>query len=214
MQSKYLFQDIVPKLELRMQSDLPGFESHLKMAPIFKGTKFRNFNPSANARNSAVLILLMPLEDSFEILFTLRSEKLNSHSGQISFPGGRQDKGESFVETALRETREEVGIHPDKIKVLGSLSQLFVPPSNSVITPIVGIADKIDNYTLSENEVQEVFTVDYNKFVTDDFFAKEIRNMNGLDVEVPYWNVHSKTKLWGATAIILQEFIDIIEELV
>lgn len=209
----YLQNTIVPKLEQRLLSDLPGFESHLKMAPVFKGTKFRNFNPTIDAKSSAVMILLMPIENSFEILFTLRSEKLNNHSGQISFPGGRQDKGETLVETALRETKEEIGINPENIKIIGSLSNLFVPPSNSIIAPIIGYSDKISNFILSENEVQEVFTIEYNKFISKDFFFKETKIMNGLEVEVPYWNLHPKTKLWGATAIIMQEFIDVVNDL-
>ncbi len=213
MQNKFLLSEIVPKLETRLKFDLPGFDSHLKMAPIYKGTQFRNFKPSKDAKNSAVLLLMMPSNNGFEILFTLRSEKLNSHSGQISFPGGRQDEGESIIETALRETKEEVGINSEKINVIGNLSPLLVPPSNSLITPIVAFSDKITDFILSENEVQEVFTIEFNKFLSSEYFFKETKNINGLDVEVPYWNIHPKTKLWGATAIIMQEFIDIVVDL-
>jgi 8-oxo-dGTP pyrophosphatase MutT (NUDIX family) len=198
-------------LENRLKHELPGISSHLKMAPKIMERSFRALEPSSNARRSAVLIILTNAENP-EILFTLRSSNLRKHRGQISFPGGMIEEGETAQDAALRETFEEIGIERDKIKIIGRLSPLFVPPSNNLIHPFIGIIEKMPDLIISEDEVEECFTIKISYFADpiNVFSKKEI--LEGYEVDMPYWEVEKKSKLWGATSMILHEFIDIYNE--
>lgn len=196
-------------LSERLKKDLPGIKSHKQMAPTIKGDLYRNFTAKENAFKSAVLILFIIKDEKLLLLFTLRSNNI-SHSGQISFPGGRFEKNETAVITALRETKEEVGINKS-IKIIGQLSTLYVPPSKSIIYPVVGFIDYLPKIKINSDEVQEAFTVPFENFLSEKFLKNEIWNIDGKNVNVPFWNIHP-TPLWGASAMILKELIDISQE--
>jgi 8-oxo-dGTP pyrophosphatase MutT (NUDIX family) len=206
------FMDFENFLEQRLRQELPAHNAHLKMAPVIDGKPFRKFKPDYNAKNSAVLIPLIRDGNNLRILFTLRSNKLKNHSGQISFPGGRADLGETPEMTALREAKEEVGIPYANVKILGRLSSLFVPPSNSVITPVVGLISNDYSIVLSEDEVEEVFEIDFDSFFDSSNYKKEVWDFDGIKVDVPFWNIHHTVPLWGATAMILNELVELGQE--
>lgn len=190
-------------------NDLPGFEAQLKMAPKFKGVNFRSFKPKADAKSSAVLILVVGDNHNFDILFTLRSEKLRNHNGQISFPGGRSDINETPIDTALRETWEEVGIEKQHITIVTELTELYVPPSNSIIKPVVGYIDEQPNLIINPDEVEEAFFVKIDEFYNVENYKVTKRVLQEQEIETPEWIIHPKTPLWGATAIIMSEFIEL-----
>lgn len=201
-------------LEERLKAPLPGYEAQKMMIPFRGEEPLRNMKPSPDARNSAVLILCRPNEagDDLDILLTLRSENLKSHKGQISLPGGRTDGDETPVETALRETYEEVGIEKQRISILGELSPLFVPHSKSVISPVVAVTGSFEPMMLNPEEVDEAFVASLNHLAD----RKNIEYLNwifnDMPVDVPSWKVHPRTPLWGATAIILSELIYLWDE--
>jgi 8-oxo-dGTP pyrophosphatase MutT (NUDIX family) len=143
----------------------------------------------------------------------LRSAQLRNHSGQISFPGGRVDADEAPRDAALRELHEEIGVTVDPSNVLGALTDLFVPPSNSAIVPYVVRLPSAVTYHINEAEVQEVFTVPLRTFLTDDLRRTSPRTLNGITVDVPYWDVHPGQHLWGATAMILNELLWIVNDI-
>ena len=152
-------------LNSRLKSDLPGAKAHIKMAPFGDLERLNNNIARPDAKHSAVLLLI---NEQMELLFTLRSSKLRKHSGQISFPGGRSEEGETYEETALRETEEEVGIKSSNIELLGRMSGLYVPPSNNIIQPIIGrIPNKID-LVLNPDEVDEAFYVPLESFLSEE----------------------------------------------
>ncbi|MCX7737270.1 MAG: CoA pyrophosphatase [Candidatus Kapabacteria bacterium] len=204
--------NIIDFIKAKLNSELPGREAQIKMAPSINGQLIRGFDAPKNAKQSSVLLLLYPSKDESDlnILFTLRSNNLNSHSGQISFPGGRKEKNETLVETALRETREEIGISTDDIQILGKLSTLYVPPSNAIIYPFVGFLPYPPETKPNQSEVFEVFSVSL-KYFLENKFEKQVWNYNGHLMDVPLWNVHNSTPLWGATAMILMEFLTLFE---
>lgn len=193
---------------------LKGTPSHNKLAPHINGENFRTFTPSPNAYNSAVLILLRESMGNLQLLFTLRSSNIKSHRGQISFPGGRVEDGESYIDTALRETKEEIGIQPEKIEVLKQLSTLYVPLSNALIHPFVGILTADCKFILNHQEVEDAFWVDFNFFLDENNIEIEKWDFNGKYVDVPLWKIHPKQVLWGATAMLLSEFIDIYKDII
>jgi 8-oxo-dGTP pyrophosphatase MutT (NUDIX family) len=192
----------------RLKERLPGRSAHKLMSPKSNGQTFRNFERSADASNSAVLLLITMEQDVPEILFTLRSQTLNNHSGQISFPGGRIENNESIEEAALRETNEETGIDIKKIRIIGRLSTLYVPPSNSIIHPVVGIIKKDDiKITINEDEVEEVFFTKVTDLLDSDKKFVEKWDFENQELDVPLWKIHPTVSLWGATAMILSEFL-------
>lgn len=208
------FKELHTFLSEELEKPLPGEKSHQKMVPTKDGITFRPSKPRLDSKKSAVLILLNyeSSSDKFNILYTLRSSKLSTHSGQISFPGGRMDKGEDIYQTALRETEEEVGIKSNDIELLGSISPLFVPPSNSVIYPVIGLSQDISSLIINPDEVEEAFYVPKDTLQNNDILKIKKQHFTGIgEAEVPYFDIHKKAPLWGATAIITSEFLDIIK---
>ncbi len=201
-------------LKSRLAEPLPGIKAHIEMAVTKDGQLYRRFEPEVEPFESAVLVLLTNVDNILNVLLTLRSSKLNNHSGQISCPGGRKERGETPVQTALRETFEELGIMADKIEILGMLSNLYVPPSNNMITPIVGYIVSIDDLLINTDEVEETFTIEV-RYLADEYNIR--RNIwrlgkNNEEVTVPHWDLNKRVALWGATAMILNELIYLYRE--
>ena len=209
------FQHFIHFLESRLRMPLPGTTAQAKMMPEVKGLKYHPLKePPPHAKPSAVLCLVSPSEERTpRVMLTLRSDALTTHKGQISFPGGRCEAGEAPHETALRETYEEVGIGSEDITLLGALTQLYVPPSNSLIYPVIGYsANPINNLTLQPDEVQEVFYSELTYLLDPRNVAIGEWDRGGTAVLAPYWDIHPKAKLWGATAMILSEVCALYEE--
>lgn len=196
----------------RLREPLPGFAGLQEMAPF----PARTYEPPPDEpyRNSAVLALLVQRspEAALELTLTVRSSDLKSHSGQISFPGGSCDDGETFEQTALRETQEEIGLAPTSIQLLGPLTPLYVPVSTSHIHPIVGFYHGEPEVALSADEVDEVFYVPLDRFTEPEAMAFMKREMFGKIWDVPYWTVHPRVPLWGATAMMVRELVALYEE--
>ncbi len=207
-------QKFIDFLKNACNNELPGIDSHSILAPKFKGKSFRNMTPSKDAKESAVMLILEPNSESndFNIIFTLRSAYLNKHSGQISFPGGRLDMNETPEQAAMRETKEEIGIDESNYKVIAKLSTLYVPPSNNIIYPFVAVLEKKSNYSINPDEVEEIFSVNINNFNLNTAIKFYTDVFDGLEVQIPYFDVHKSTKLWGATSMILAEFLFLYDE--
>lgn len=142
-----------------------------------------------------------------KVMLTVRSEGLRRHGGQISFPGGRIEPNETAEQAALRELFEETGVGPEKVDVLGTLTPLYIPNSNSGVTPIVSVITEPMQYVPSEAEVEEIFTVDLAMFMLQANLGSITKEYSGTQVIWPVWNVHAHVPLWGATAMILNELI-------
>lgn len=199
-------------LENRLSKNLPGRQAQIRMAPqpVCEGD-IRQMDAPENAQKSSVLLLLFPNEDGqMELVLTLRSNDID-HGGQISFPGGRVEKGESLQQTALREAKEEIGVSPDKVTIIGELSDLYVSHSNNLVSPFVGFIQRRPLFQLNPAEVEEVFSVELQSLVQKKNITVEDWNLHSYTYKVPYWDVH-EVPLWGATAMMLNEFLDIYRE--
>lgn len=202
-------------LRVRLQSELPGIKAHREFLPDVPDAETRLRGKWEGARKSAVLVPLITMPHTFpHVLFTVRSENMRSHKGQISFPGGMVEENETAVDAALREIHEETGIDTDSVQILGSLSPTFIPPSNAIVLPIVGIVQPLTAYVISEAEVREIFDVPITFFLDPESVVVQKRTLHGIDTDVPSWNVYSEVPLWGATAMILNELVWIIREFV
>lgn len=202
------------ELKRILTTKLLGHSAHRKMAPMLGGELYRTFTPTPTATRSAVLVLIFGQQvDSLRLLLTLRSSNLPLHSNQISFPGGHCEPGESIVETAIRECFEETGIRILPDDVVGTLSELFVHPSDTVIFPVVAHLDSIPSEKINGDEVAEIFTVPLSFFFFAENIQKEFWTFRGNSVEVPLWKVHPKIPLWGATAMIIAELCEMLKPL-
>lgn len=203
---------IIEQLTIKLAQELPGDKPRSLLAPFINGVNQELTKPSKSSKTSAVLLLLWERNNCLQLVFTLRSLNLLSHSGQISFPGGKSNTSESPEETALRETYEEIGVPTYNIKILGKLSPIFVLPSNSYIVPIVGYSEKYLDFKVNHEEVEEVFTKPIDFFSFKNIKVREWAINNEI-IDIPYWAVHPSVPLWGATAMILAEFVEIYQSI-
>jgi 8-oxo-dGTP pyrophosphatase MutT (NUDIX family) len=209
------FHHFIEFLYQRLQMPLPGVQAQATMMPEVTGLKYHPLKePPEHAKKSAILCLITPsINNTPEILLTLRSNNLSTHKGQISFPGGRCEHGELPHETALRETYEEVGISPEVISLVGALTKLYVPPSNSLIYPLIGYChERPTALELQLDEVQEVFFTEIATLTNKQNIKITQVERNGILIDTPYFDIHPTTKLWGATAMILGEVCSLFEE--
>lgn len=186
--------------------DFDAEAAHFRMFPNPRSLRAEAWKRSASPRQAGVLVLLYPHEGDLHIMLTRRTETLRGHSGQISFPGGRRDpEDRNFVDTALRETHEELGIAPSLVTVLGTLATIYIPPSDFEVFPSVGVIEHPPVITPNPDEVAEVFSLALPDLLDDRTIHEETREFSGVPVQVPYFLVNGH-KVWGATAIMLSEF--------
>jgi len=205
---KYLEKNLI--LELKKQ--LPGNKAQNLMSPSKRDHALIKHDNS-KATISSVLILLYLEKGILNIPLIKRSTGKHKHSGQISLPGGKKEKSDANIEeTALRETFEEIGINPSKINVLGELTQLYIPVSNFIVHPIIGIAEDALSFDISEYEVAELIEISINDLFNSNNKYEFVFEKNGYKIEAPYFNANGH-KIWGATAMILSELQQILKNI-
>ena len=201
------FDNLIFHLKKRINTNLPGKDSHKKMKISYRNEKKISFNIN-RAKPAAVLLLLFPNNKKICFYLTKRTEKLKYHKGQISLPGGSNEKGESLLETALRETEEEIGVNKNEISILGQITPLFIPVTGFLMTPFIGFTSKEPIIKLDSIEVEELFSVNILDLINNDKLITH-RQLNGRDVTIPYFNLNNK-QVWGATSMVLSEFKDML----
>jgi 8-oxo-dGTP pyrophosphatase MutT (NUDIX family) len=143
----------------------------------------------------------------WNILYTRRTHRVRDHKNQISFPGGVREKGDiSLVETALRESEEEIGLHPAGVKILGRLKDLYTPTGYR-ITPIVGILTQPQQLKPNPHEIQEIFQVPLQHLMNRKNMKVQKAEFFGKAFDIPFFNFRHYT-IWGATGRITREFIE------
>lgn len=176
-----------------------------------------SFDIPENAIEAGVLLLLQKTaSDISTILIERVTHERDKHSGQISFPGGRKDLVDPDIEAcALREAEEEIGVLRERVNVLGRLTDLYIPVSGFLVSPVVGLVEDQIELIPQPTEVAAVLQVPLSIL-----FTKEIRQAKDLKIRegfvlknVPYFEIQGKV-VWGATAMMLNEFITISEEII
>ena len=184
-----------------LKGALPGVRAHEKMAP--SGVRGNGVSGEQEIL-SAVLVLLTShpsLRSGQAVLLTLRSSSLRSHTGQISFPGGRLEPGETPEAAALRECEEETGIPAHLPEILGRLTPITSPASKGAVLPIVAWLHEDVPIRIHPDEVEEAFWQPLDELGEPLITEWELRGMKML---VPHWPVH-RVPLWGLTACVLSE---------
>lgn len=133
-----------------------------------------------------------------------------AHSGQIAFPGGRFESGDKSLQyTALRESKEEVGVDPSQVEVVAELSPLYIPPSNYVVSPFVGLADQRPDFVPDKKEVDSLLELALSSFTDQGSrMMKPIVLSTGQRMETPCYGIDGHI-IWGATAMIMAEFLEL-----
>ncbi len=195
--------------------DLPGEEAQFRMAPALRKAGVDLPRNAINARQSAILILLYPRQDHWHTVLMERGVYDGVHSGQISFPGGKQEPGDPDLRfTALRETEEEIGVPAAGVELLGGLSPLYVPASHSNIHPFVGYLKSEPNFIPDQLEVASLLPISLSHLFDDSRKSEaDITVRGGLILRAPYYSVMEKV-VWGATAMIISELEAVIKKVV
>jgi 8-oxo-dGTP pyrophosphatase MutT (NUDIX family) len=196
-------------LRERLAGTLPGLQAQLRFMPTPPRTGWKPGEFPSDARIAAGLLLLYPGERGASIPLTVRASGLKRHAGQISLPGGATDEGETLVQAALREAHEEIGIDPARVRVLGELTPVYVLVSGFTLHPIVGITDARPDFTPAAHEVEEVIEVSIEDLQDASNIRHGTRTREGLAIEYPYFDLRG-SHVWGATAMILGEFISLL----
>jgi 8-oxo-dGTP pyrophosphatase MutT (NUDIX family) len=158
-------------------------------------------------RQAAILVPLLKTQTGYELLFTVRSSQLSSHAGEISFPGGRLDEGETIDEAARREAFEEIGLTITSENILGHLDD--VPsPAKYIVTPVVAVLEKPLDFTLSQAEVEEIFTADLEVLARLEPRAEE-RILQGHQRLIHFYTYQERV-IWGLTGNVVKNLLDII----
>ena len=165
-------------------------------------------------RDAAGLVLVYPRDGELYVPLTLRGSSLRHHTGQVSLPGGRVDPGESIEEAALREADEEVGLAAGAVELLGRLTPLHVPVSGHLLHPVVGMALERPAFRVAEAEVERLIEVPLAHLRRPDQVGWEQRQRERpptVTMDVPFFDVDG-ARVWGATAMILAEFLAVMTE--
>lgn len=193
---------------------LPGMAAHDLFLPFKRPTPEQALASGKNPRISAVLLPLFTVKHQWHTLLTRRQVYPGAHSGQISLPGGKQETTDnSLIHTALRESEEEVGIAQSAVTILGALTPLYIPPSNFVVYPYVGWLPEAAPFAADPTEVAEMLYTPLRAFVPPTTrVGQNIITGKGQQFEAQGYRIDEHF-VWGATAMILAEFAEVIRPL-
>ena len=210
---------IIPKLKL---SNLNSKTSQIKLAPSFRKEFIKlNSNKLLNSKKAAVIAALYEDDNKVRLILILRNTYNGVHSNQIGFPGGRvEDYDKTLFDTAIRETYEEIGVRVQKNELIRELHEIYIPPSNFNVYPFLVILNHPPSFVKNDKEVKEVITIDLESLLNCKITQTQIpipEKLNELniqnDVEVPAFKL-AGYNVWGATAMMLSEIRDLINDVI
>jgi len=193
----------------RLAVGLPGSAAQARLAPRPReGWQPDRIPPGC--RDGAGLLLFYPDAEGHPwLILTVRDRRLPQHAGQVSLPGGALERGETIADAALREAREEVGVDPARVRVVGELTSLHIPVSGFVLHPVVAFTDRRPDLRPEQGEVARILEVRLDALLDPARIEVERRDYRGRTYEVPALCLDGE-RVWGATAMILAELLDLI----
>jgi len=206
------FTDQVAKIK---NLPLPGSASHYKMAPEVRIRELEAGEiKKKNPKKAGVMALFYPDDNQLtNLLLILRRSYPGVHSNQVGFPGGKIEKQDKdLLATALRETYEEVGARPEFIKVIRSVSEVYIPPSNFEVTPYIGVYPRMHPFVIQESEVAKLIEIPLVDFMDDTkVITQTLSTSYAKNIEVPAFELNGYT-VWGATAMMLNEIRELFKQ--
>ncbi len=192
------------------QFKLGGINAQFKLAPQMRKRYSQIKIEAQHPKKAAILALFYPdKKGKTHFLLTLRAQYNGTHSSQISFPGGKFDLHDKTLEnTSLRETYEEVGIPPEEVTILKQLSNVYIPPSNFLVTPFLGFLTHTPSF-IKNHEVQKTISVSLSDLLSRNAISETTLSTSyAKNITVPCYVLNNYT-VWGATAMILSELKDL-----
>ena len=212
---------MIKNIEKKLKTKLPGIDSWNRMAVksiknkninnnkrIIKYEKWLSENKINEMKKAAVLVCFFKKNEEYYLPLIKRPMHEKNHPGQIALPGGALEANETLENTALREAFEEVGIIPDNVEIIGKMTPLPVPVSKYVITPFIGRTEYEPKWNINEHEVDELIILKFNDLMNSNNGYYEDWNLDGNVLRVPIFKIKDN-KIWGATAAVLSELIDL-----
>ena len=195
-----------------LQHPLPGKEAHLHMSP--QPVDMRRFSGKipANHRKSGVLLLFYPESGKGFFPLIKRPVYPGVHSGQVALPGGKLEPTDpDVIFTALREAEEEIGIDAGKVEVLGRLSDLYIPTSNFLVSPVIGFLSETPSFIPEQKEVARVIKTELRTIFQPQIKQRTFLELGGgMRLDTPYFAIDGEI-VWGATAMILSELLHLLQ---
>ncbi len=209
------FQDFLEYVPQFVDVELPANEAHYKMAPLdriisLNATEIANKNP----KNAAVLMLFYPKKGKTHLVLIVRNSYEGVHSAQIAFPGGKYELEDiTFENTALRETQEEIGIPSESIQILKPFTQIYIPPSNFMVYPFLGISKDELVFVPDASEVAKIIELPLSVFLDDDIVIQTtLTTSYAKNIAIPAFKIEEHI-VWGATAMMLSELKEVLKKL-
>jgi 8-oxo-dGTP pyrophosphatase MutT (NUDIX family) len=207
------FKEYIPKI---LKQQLPSVSAHLLMAPAERKTSMASdYYLSNNPKPSAVMMLFYPKNENVHLVLTKRNEYPGVHSAQISFPGGKAEKNDKDLsETALRETYEEIGVRAGQINIIMPFSKIYIPPSNFLVSPFMGVANSEIVFKPDPGEVKEIIELPLEVLLDESVVTQvEMKTSYANKIAVPAFRFNEHI-VWGATAMILSELKETIKKVI
>jgi len=191
-------------LSEQLLADLPGKLAHQEAAP-YRKVDYDTLDLNT-VKKSGVLILFYNKGEETHLVLIQRPIYNGTHSGQIAFPGGKvEESDKDIIHTALREANEEVGVEMNDVEVIGQLSDVYIPVSNFLVTPVIGVINYTPRFIPELREVAEIIELRIGHLIeVETLRLNKIKLSNGLQMEVPTFEFNQKI-IWGATALMLNE---------
>lgn len=197
--------DIATLTEL-LKQPLPGDVAHSELAPISSAVRIKAYQDNPNPKQSAVCILLYKRKGEVHFVLTKRHVYEGFHSGQISFPGGKMEKEDvDLAQTALRETEEEIGVPREAMKIYGSLTAVYIPPSGYIVHPYIAMMPEEPVFEPDSFEVYQLIEVTIDQLINPASLVKRDLKVSSGSIHVPCFDFGGEI-VWGATAMMLNEF--------
>jgi len=201
------FEHFLNRRNNLINQPLFALDAHLKMAPLERVQYLQNYDYSSkNPKASAVLSLFYPKNGLTHLLLIVRSSYPGVHSSQIAFPGGKKELTDTTLkDTALRETNEEVGINVNEVEIIKQWSDLYIPPSNFMVSAFMGISLETQNFVLQPDEVSGIIELPVTDLLNDALVQNvRMTTSYATNIDVPAFVINDHI-VWGATAMILSE---------
>jgi 8-oxo-dGTP pyrophosphatase MutT (NUDIX family) len=198
------FLKYLPKIE---KVSLPAMDAHLKMAPIERMDALKKLNKDhLTPKIAAVMMLVYPKNGISHIVLIIRNSYPGVHSSQIAFPGGKTELiDKNLAQTALRETEEEVGVRSSSIEVIRPFTEVYIPPSNFMVTPFLGFTETTPKFKLQPEEVAGIIEMPLHELFNDQIVVeRKLMTSYAIAVDVPAFKVQEHI-VWGATAMMISE---------
>lgn len=207
-------ENFADKLKGSMKA-MPGHAAQERMAPEHRlpHTEWERY--FAHAKKGGVLILFYPDTKGIHTVLIQRPQYNGVHSGQVCFPGGAKEEADrALTDTALREAEEEVGVSRTLVHLIGSLTELYIPPSNFLITPVVGFAEQRPSFNLDTKEVVEIIEPSLAELLDEKIVGIQKINVRpDIAIDAPYYDIQGRV-VWGATAMMISELNELVRRII